>query len=199
MQHLPAEDPGKPCAHVPVDATHSFAWEKKAVPMPARLVQLLDKSKSLEYAGRKLLVEGLPGFEHLGKAPANNTSRHIQHDRCCLRPLEISFGPYSLYLFRCYLAWYNQLVEVLKLLATAWCSLEQPEGLPEDFPVSSWSQTKFLEHGLALLRSLLQQVHLYKLLHLFRFSPTGSSVQIGKSGLKVDKHHPFRGEFGNQG
>ena len=64
------------------EVTNKFSWEKPEVPLPERLTQLLDKAAKMDFSQRRTLVEGVPQYVLLGKAPGNNTVRTIPFDRC---------------------------------------------------------------------------------------------------------------------
>ena len=73
--------------------------------MFSRLAQLLEKAVKLEYGDRRQLLLGVPMFLPLAKAPPNNTLRQMPNDRV-------------------YLAWYDQTMDILRLLTAAWSRLD---------------------------------------------------------------------------
>ena len=72
--------------------------------MIPRLSQLFEKAVKLEYGDRRQLLLGVPAYLPLAKAPPNNTLRQIPNDRV-------------------YLAWYNQTMDIVRLLTAAWSRL----------------------------------------------------------------------------
>ena len=136
------------------EVTNKFSWEKPEVPLPERLTQLLDKAAKMDFSQRRTLVEGVPQYVLLGKAPGNNTVRTIPFDRCSLFVFCLALGFIN---SRCYLSWYNQIQDVLRLLAACWCRFSDTQAPLELAP------EVLVENAIALLRSLNEQVRLFRL------------------------------------
>ena len=65
-------------------AETTFDWEKSETPLPPRLQTLFEKAAKADFGQRRSMLDGLPVYQHLTKAPPNNTLRTIPFDRCCV-------------------------------------------------------------------------------------------------------------------
>lgn len=116
-----------------------------------------------EAANRRKLLEDVPFFKGLTKAPPNNAPKQIQHDQL-------------------YMSWYNQLHSILRPLTVLTMRMQGEAEIPEAPDNVTLAQTTW-----ALVRAVAVQIHMFRLHSIDpRLVPHADAMKlVDGEGLKL--------------